>query len=193
MKLDTLLRQHADAAHQTVKEAQPPALPRTTHSIRRSWPIAVGVASATVAVAAVGAVVLLLAGPTGDQAPGRVLQFPSTTLTSNEEDGGVAVVTTMAVPSRLEPAGVALQDAILADEIVTQEEYVRGIAAFAECLTEHGVAGVKWSVEEDGSGWSMEYGSAGEPADAHDTTYSLCWFSYIDRVLTSYGEARREG
>ena len=107
------------------------------------------------------------------------------------EAGPPAVVTTMAVPNRLEPARVALQDAILADEIVTQEEYVRGIAAFAECLTEHGVAGVKWSVEEDGSGWSMEYLS--EPADAHLATYSLCWFSYIDRVLTSYGEARREG
>ena len=190
MTLETLLRQHADAAHDTVKEAQPPPLARITHPAHRSWRMTVGVAFVTI-VATAGLVVLLLSGPTTDETPPPPLQSPSTTLTSNEDDNYEAVVTTtMPIPSRLEPAGVELQDEILADGNVTQEEFTRAIAGMAECMTAHGATGVTWSVDDyERASWSMGHDSPS--ADIHETTYPLCYYSYVDRVMHALVESHR--
>jgi hypothetical protein len=188
MTLETLLRQHAEAAHDTVKEAQPPPLARITHRAHRSWRMTVGVAFVTI-VATAGLVVLLLSGPTTDETPPPPLQSPSTTLTSNEDDNYEAVVTTtMPIPSQLEPAGVELQNEILADGNITQEEFTRAIAGMAECMTAHGVTGVTWSVDDYEStffSWSMGYDSL------DTTTESLCYYSYVDRVVSALVESHR--
>ena len=107
-----------------------------------------------------------------------------------EDDSAEAVVTTtMPIPSQLEPGGVELQNEILADGNVSREEFTRAIAGNAECMTTHGVTGVTWSVDDDGIGWSMEYDSPS--ADTHRTTESLCYYSYVDRVLDALVESQR--
>ena len=105
------------------------------------------------------------------------------------------VVTTMPIPSQLEPGGVELQDEILADGNVSREEFTRTIAGMAECMTAHGVTGVTWSLIDElypggriGS-WSMGYD---EPsADLNKTTESLCYYSYVDRVANALVDSQR--
>ncbi|MEE9206381.1 MAG: hypothetical protein V3U50_05300 [Acidimicrobiia bacterium] len=183
MKLDTLLRLHVDAARQTVQEAQPPHLDRIKGSARRSRRLSIGVAVVAAAVAAV--VVLLLVGPTTDLTPTTAIpatQSSSTTVANNSEDSGV-VVTTIAVPSDLEQAGVDLQDAILADGDVSRVEFEQAVDAMAACMKGHGLTGVTWSVRDDG-GWSSGYNSS-EGIDeqaAEDAIYNLCYYSYVDRL-----------
>ena len=86
--------------------------------------------------------------------------------------------TTMAVPGQLEQAGVDLQAELTADGYVSQEEFVRAVEGMAACMTNHGLTGVNWSVDDVGGGWSMGYDS---PTDdpAEQAIYALCYYSYI--------------
>jgi len=104
---------------------------------------------------------------------------------------GESAVTTIAVPTELETAGIDLQDEILADGKVSRDESVRAVARMAACMIEHGLTGVTWSVDASGGGWSGGYASlAGdERAGAGDTVaaaeeaiYHLCFYSYVNRV-----------
>jgi len=100
------------------------------------------------------------------------------------------VVTTMPIPSQLEPGGVELQDEILADGNVSREEFTRTIAGMAECMTAHGATGVTWSVDDyERASWSMGHDSPS--ADIHETTYPLCYYSYVDRVMHALVESHR--
>lgn len=107
--------------------------------------------------------------------PGRRPQLPA------------VVPTTVTSPPRtdLDPAGVALQDEILADGAVTREEFEAAVAAMAECLTDHGLAGVHWSVDDRG-GFSHGY-ETGSP-DADDEASAIdnyCRYSFVERVATA--------
>jgi hypothetical protein len=94
---------------------------------------------------------------------------------------GESAVTTIAVPTQLEPTGTALQNEILADGQVSRDEFVRAVSRMAACMTENGLTGVTWSVDADGGGWSNSYISpAGDAAE--QAIESLCYYSYVDRV-----------
>ena len=94
---------------------------------------------------------------------------------------GESAVTTIAVPTQLEPAGIALQDVILADGQVSRDEFVRAVSRMGACMIENGLTGVTWSVDADGGGWSNGYNSpAGDAAE--QAIESLCYYSYVHRV-----------
>jgi hypothetical protein len=95
---------------------------------------------------------------------------------------GEATVTTIAVPTELEPAGVELQHEILADDKVTRDEFVRAVSLMAACMIDRGLTGVTWSVDADGGGWSSEYASPTGNAAEAETIEIICFYSYIDRV-----------
>ena len=112
-------------------------------------------------------------GTRDGSAPDESLNTPSDDVT----------VTTIAAPAELEPAGVALQEEILADEKVTRHEFVRAVSLMAACMIDHGLTGVKWKVDAEGGdwGWSSEYASP--TADGtEEAIEQLCYFSYVDPV-----------
>jgi len=92
--------------------------------------------------------------------------------------------TTIAVPTELEQAGTDLQNAILADGKVSRDEFVRAVARMAACMTDHGLTGVTWSVDDAGGGWSSGYNSPADDA-AEQAIDHLCYYSYVDRVSLS--------
>src|SRR3990172_6428419 len=94
---------------------------------------------------------------------------------------GETVVTTIAVPTELEQAGTDLQAEILADGKVSRDEFVRAVARMAACMTDHGLTGVTWSVDDAGGGWSSGYNSPADDA-AEQAIDHLCYYSYVDRV-----------
>jgi hypothetical protein len=90
-------------------------------------------------------------------------------------------VTTVTIPpeSDLDPAGIALQDEILADGEVTRAEFESAVAAMAQCLTDHGLEDVHWSVDDDG-GFSLGHRSEDDAAESLIDNY--CEASYVDRL-----------
>ncbi|HAX81657.1 MAG TPA: hypothetical protein DCY40_03690 [Actinobacteria bacterium] len=133
---------------------------------------------------------MALTAPVAD--PGSFLsgESPSTTVSVDATDE--VVTTTMPVPSELEPAGVALQDEIVADGVVSREERERAVAAMAECMTSHGVTGVTWSVTwSDEGDWFQEMEWDSPTADAHLLTEALCYYSYLDRVDSALSASDR--
>ena len=99
-------------------------------------------------------------------------------------DSGVgydeAVTTTAAVPDQLEQAGIDLRNAILADGIVTREEFEQAVEAAAGCLEDHGLRDVRWNAYGD-LGWSHADDSSATAA-AEEAVYNLCYYSYLDRL-----------
>ncbi len=185
MKLDTLLRLHADAANQAVKDAQPPPLDRIIGSARRSRRLSIAITVTMIAAAAATLVVFLMAGPTADLTPttaAPATQPSPTTVATNISDGG-AVVTTRVVPSPLEQAGIDLQDDILADGNITRSEFELAAAAMATCMKGHGLTDVTWSVDDDREGWSLSTGYASFDEAGEEAIFDLCFHSYVDRVL----------
>jgi hypothetical protein len=90
-------------------------------------------------------------------------------------------VTTVTTPpeSDLDPAGIALQDEILADGEVTRAEFEFAVAAMAQCLTNHGLEDVTWSVDDDGG---FSFGHRSEDDEAESLIDNYCEASYIDRL-----------
>lgn len=94
---------------------------------------------------------------------------------------GEPVVTTIVIPAELEQAGTDLQAEILTDGKVSRDEFVRAVSRMAACMTDHGLTGVTWSVEDEGGGWSSGYNSPTDDA-AEQAIDHLCYYSYVDRV-----------
>jgi len=92
-----------------------------------------------------------------------------------------APVTTVTTPpeSELDPAGIALQDEILADGEVTRAEFESAVAAMAQCLTDHGLEDVHWSVDDDGG---FGFGHRSEDDEAESLIGNYCEASYVDRL-----------
>lgn len=92
-------------------------------------------------------------------------------------NAGSTTETTIALPPPVEPdpAGAALQDEILADGVVTRDEFESAVAGMVECMEERGVEVLDWYVDTDGS---YGFGTSGETGDAED----FCWYSYLDRI-----------
>ena len=105
-------------------------------------------------------------------------------IASNSNDDTAVVVTTVVVPPDLEQIGVDLQDAILADGVVSRHELEQAVEAMATCLESHGLTGVKWWVDDDGEGWGYEYESSDDEA-GKEVISNLCFYSYVDRVLVN--------
>jgi hypothetical protein len=95
---------------------------------------------------------------------------------------GESAVTTIAIPTELEPAGVDLQDEILADGKVSRDEFVRAVARMAACMIENGLTGVTWSVDASQGDWSGGYASPPGSAAEEEAIEHLCFYSYVDRV-----------
>jgi hypothetical protein len=91
-----------------------------------------------------------------------------------------AVTTTAAVPDQLEQTGIDLRNAILADGIVTREEFEQAVEAAAGCLEDHGLRDVSWNAYGD-LGWSHADDSSATAA-AEEAVYNLCYYSYLDRL-----------
>jgi len=98
---------------------------------------------------------------------------------SGEESTDQVVTTTVAIPAELESAGAILDDEILADGVVTREEFTRAVEAWAACMEGHGMTGVAWSVTDDG--WTSGYDSSGDEA-SDQAIEALCYYSYVSRV-----------
>ena len=91
-----------------------------------------------------------------------------------------AVTTTAAVPDQLEQAGIDLRNAILADGVVSGDEFQQAVEAAAGCLEDHGLRDVRWNAYGD-LGWSHADDSADSDA-AEEAVYNLCYYSYLDRL-----------
>ena len=87
-------------------------------------------------------------------------------------------------PQELDPAGLDLQEEILADGDVTREEFERALEGWKACMEERGLVEVTFEIDEQG-GLSRSYGSpdpnAGEAEDA------ACLHSYVNQVADALG------
>lgn len=188
MKLDELIRHHADVARQTVSGLEPPAVTGITGTTRQTRRLPLGIVGLTVGGAAVVLLALLISGGPGDVPITAPFQGPPSTV----GQGGAVVTTTMPIPDELEPGGVELRDEILADGAVTWQEFRRAIEAEAQCKTDNGMSDVTWYVEPDGNTWGGSY------ADENPVVEGLCYYSYVDwmsvvtppPVRTTEGEMR---
>lgn len=82
-------------------------------------------------------------------------------------------------PQELDPTGLELQEAILADGTVTREEFEQALEGWKTCMESRGVTDVTFEINRQG-GWSTEYASptpnAGQAEDA------ACIHSYVNQV-----------
>jgi len=91
-----------------------------------------------------------------------------------------ATETTIALPPvEPDPAGADLQDEILADGVVTRDEFESAVAGMVECMEKRGVEVLDWSVDADG-GYGLT--TSGEDAD------NFCWYSYLDRITNELNQ-----
>ena len=91
-----------------------------------------------------------------------------------------AATTTAPVPDQLEQAGIDLRNAILADGVVSGDEFQQAVEAAAGCLEDHGLRDVRWNAYGD-LGWSHADDSS-ETEAAEEAIYNLCYYSYLDRL-----------
>jgi hypothetical protein len=172
MKLDELIRHHADVARQTVAGLEPPAVAAITGTTGRVWRLTLAVAGLMVGGGAIVLLAFLIFAGT-DAVPITVpFQGPPTTV-----DQGATVTTTMPIPDELEPGGVELRDEILADGAVTWQEFRLAIEAEAQCKTDNGMSDVTWYVEPDGRTWGGSYEGEENPL-----VEGLCYYSYLDWI-----------
>ncbi|MEX1208007.1 MAG: hypothetical protein WEE36_05260 [Acidimicrobiia bacterium] len=190
MKLDELIRHHADVARQTVAGLEPPAVAAITRTTGRVWRLTLAVAGLTVGGAAIVLLALLIFAGADDVPITVPFQGPPTTV----DQGGATVTTTMPIPDELVLHGVELQDEILADGAVTWQELSRAIEAEAQCKIDNGMTGVTWYVDPSGHSWG------GGHTEENPLVESLCFYSYVDRVIsggprwdTATGTAIAEG
>lgn len=127
----------------------------------------------------IGSRLMGLAGTiTGDgRAVGLWMGFPQST---QNEEPVVATTGIVPPPQEIDPAGIALQDRILADGEVTQDEYIEAMEGWKRCMEERGIERVAYDEVTARGGGGRQYGSptaeAGEAADA------ACEASYLTRV-----------
>lgn len=109
----------------------------------------------------------------------------ATTVINN--DAGIVTATAQVPPAGLVPAGVELQEELLADGRVTRPEFERAVAGMAACMRARGLTGVRWSVDPVGNEWSSGHDATGD--EAGDAAIAdLCFFSYVDRVYRVFSE-----
>lgn len=108
---------------------------------------------------------------------GSVIEGQAVVLWSSiRADPGI-VTTTVTMPTvDPDPAGAALQDEILADGVVTREEFESAVAGMVACMEERGIEVTDWSVDPDGG-----YGFSVREADTGGVD-SFCQYSYLERI-----------
>jgi hypothetical protein len=82
-------------------------------------------------------------------------------------------------PSDLDPKGVELQDAIVADGRVTREELIRALEGWKSCMERLGIAGATYELDPDGS-YGFSWPSPG--LDTGTAEDNFCTVSYLEQV-----------
>ena len=79
----------------------------------------------------------------------------------------------------LDPTGLALQEAALADGTVTLGEFEAAVAGMASCMEQRGVSVRGWSIPAEG-GWSFSWFSNDEARA--ETVHNICYYGYVNDV-----------
>lgn len=98
------------------------------------------------------------------------------------DDTSASVATTIQFqpsPQDLDPAGQALQDAILADGVVTREEFEQAAEGWKTCMQEFGFPDADYEIHASG-GWSRGWSTDPYEGESED---ALCDANYVTRVL----------
>lgn len=112
-----------------------------------------------------------------DRIIGLLLDWPSEA--SSSDVVGVATTTPTVPAADLEQEGLALQDEILADGVVTRDEYEQALSGWQECMESRGVDSVGWSID-GGRGYGSRDGRDPEREN------TLCEQSYLRRVEATW-------
>ena len=84
----------------------------------------------------------------------------------------------------LDPAGLAFQEAVLADDTFTLGEFEDAVAGMASCMEQRGIDVGRWTVTLD-EGWSFSY-SSHDDIDA-EAVHDICYYSYVHDVSDAAG------
>ena len=79
----------------------------------------------------------------------------------------------------LDPDGLALQEALLVDGMVTLAKFESAVAGMASCLERQGIEVERWAVTRD-EGWSIAIMNDAENQD--EAAFDICYYSYVDEV-----------
>lgn len=82
-------------------------------------------------------------------------------------------------PQDIDPAGQALQDAILADGVVTREEFEQAAEGWKTCMQQFGFEAADYDIDP-GGGWSRGWTADPYEGESQD---ALCNANYVARVL----------
>jgi len=103
---------------------------------------------------------------------------------SDEEQPVVTTTAPSVAPQELDQEGLDLQREILADGIVTKDEFSQALDGWKGCMEQRGLIDVSFEINPQG-GWSSSYGSPDEFAGEAEN--AACSASYVDRVADGIG------